>query len=111
MKVGLGTCKIGLGRSQQKYSTERTVFVHLEPKTAPTKRLQGKDTGIEVKMEGNKIEIEGGKSSRIREYIQEVVVSAESEEVVNALNESALKDGPLTTEEGDNNQQSHESMA
>ena len=33
------TCKIGLGRSQQKYSTDRIALVPLDPNTAPTNRL------------------------------------------------------------------------
>lgn len=34
------TCKIGLGRLQQKYSTERIALVPFSPHTNPTNRLQ-----------------------------------------------------------------------
>lgn len=43
--------------------------------------------------------------------IQEVIVGAESEEVVNALNESAFKDWPSTAEERDNDHRSDQAMA
>ena len=43
--------------------------------------------------------------------VQEVIVSAESEERVNALNESAFENWPSTAEERDHNQSCHQSMA
>lgn len=36
--------------------------------------------------------------------LQEVVVGAEGEEVVDALDEGALENGPLPTEEGDDHE-------
>ena len=45
------------------------------------------------------------------ERVQEVMVSAESEEGVKALDEGSLDDGPLTAQEGEHHQQSEQAMA
>lgn len=102
------TWRRGLGRSQQKYSRERIASVHLGPKTKPTKRLQ--ETKREMKRHWrDRRKQKNWKRERERE-IQKVIVSAESEEVVNALNESALEDWPTTTEEWNDDQRSYQTV-
>lgn len=51
---------------------------------------------------------EGGEGEEQR--AQEVVVGAEGEEVVDALHEGALEDGPLPAEEGHHHQRRHRPM-
>lgn len=46
-----------------------------------------------------------------RVKIQEIIVGAEGDEVVNAFDESSLKNWPLAAEEGDDHQQRRQAVA
>lgn len=46
-----------------------------------------------------------------RVIIQKIIVGTEGDKVVNALDESSLKDWPLSAEEGDDHQQRSQAMA
>ena len=74
------------------------------PNTAPTNRLP--KTQITKRRER-----ERERESLEREGLQEVIVGAEGEKMVDALDGGALENGPLTAEEGDHYQQRCRSMA
>lgn len=93
----LHTWRVGLGRSQQKCSIESIAFVPFEPNTTPINRLQNI---IISKTRKTQIERDGKFSYR-EECIQEIIVGAIGDKVMDALNWGALEDGPLATEEGD----------
>lgn len=91
-------CKTGLGRSQQQRSIESTKLLALSPNTNPTNLLSKIKT---QKSTTQRIKIKQRESVCVKWGVQEVIVSAESDEVMKAFNWGALEDWPLTTEEGD----------
>ena len=92
-------CKTGLGRSQQQRSIESTKLLALSPNTNPTNLLQ-QNRNPKINNTTNQDQTER-ESVCERWGVQEVIVSAESDEVMKAFNWGALEDWPLTTEEGD----------